>query len=87
LKLITPSRNSDAYHSCYVLSGLSSAQHQWRLVPSEDEDTDGWNVSLYLDDVQIFEEEDQVVPIHPVYAIPYQSVADIRRYFSVKQGF
>ncbi|SPQ27014.1 63b1b291-bda4-4157-aaca-05b1eedb3a7d [Thermothielavioides terrestris] len=24
-------RNSDAYHSCYVLSGLSSAQHQWEL--------------------------------------------------------
>jgi protein farnesyltransferase subunit beta len=22
---------SDAYHSCYVLSGLSSAQHQWEL--------------------------------------------------------
>jgi protein farnesyltransferase subunit beta len=22
---------SDAYHSCYVLSGLSAAQHQWEL--------------------------------------------------------
>jgi len=22
---------SDAYHTCYVLSGLSSAQHQWEL--------------------------------------------------------
>ncbi|KAK4252411.1 terpenoid cyclases/protein prenyltransferase alpha-alpha toroid [Corynascus novoguineensis] len=26
-----PGKMSDAYHTCYVLSGLSSAQHQWEL--------------------------------------------------------
>ena len=79
---------SDAYHSCYVLSGLSSAQHKWRWIPLEDsEEEDGWTVSPYADEVQIFQDEDRVEPIHPVYAIPQTSVNDIRRYFSAKQGF
>lgn len=30
-----PGKYSDAYHSCYVLSGLSAAQHQWELGPVE----------------------------------------------------
>lgn len=32
-----PNRPSDAYHSCYVLSGLSSAQYQWTLVTEKQE--------------------------------------------------
>ncbi|KAL2176164.1 terpenoid cyclases/protein prenyltransferase alpha-alpha toroid [Thermothelomyces heterothallicus CBS 202.75] len=35
-----PGKLSDAYHSCYVLSGLSSAQHQWELDELND-DNDG----------------------------------------------
>jgi protein farnesyltransferase subunit beta len=57
------------------------------LAAPKDEQNDGWTVSPYLDEVQIFEEDDRVVPIHPVYAIPHKSVDDIRRYFSAKQGF
>ncbi|KAK0709698.1 terpenoid cyclases/protein prenyltransferase alpha-alpha toroid [Lasiosphaeria miniovina] len=33
-----PGKSPDAYHSCYVLSGLSSAQHQWELVPPEEQE-------------------------------------------------
>jgi protein farnesyltransferase subunit beta len=84
---LTYGRSSDPYHSCYVLSGLSSAQHQWRWIPVDDDEADGWNVSPYTDEPQIFEENDRVVPIHPVYAIPQKSVDDVKHYFSAKQSF
>lgn len=41
----------------------------------------------YMDEVQVFEESDRVVPIHPVYAIPQEAVEKVRHYFSDKQGF
>lgn len=102
-------RPSDAYHSCYVLSGLSSAQHKWELAaaatPSgvnkdeeaaqtvDDKTTAAaaalgmWSVSPYLDEVQVFDEQDRLVPLHPVYAVPAECVADITAYFGAKQGF
>ncbi len=84
---------SDAYHSCYVLSGLSSAQHQWEL-----DEPDGaaeaaaaadlvWAVLPYLDGLQVFDNKDRVRPIHPVYAIPQQSVQAIKGYFENREGF
>lgn len=97
---------SDAYHSCYVLSGLSSAQHKWGLVDNNrfaataaaDADAGeganlaagalgSWSVSPYLDEMQVFDEQDRIVPLHPVYAIPAECVADIKTYFDTKQGF
>lgn len=99
---------SDAYHTCYVLSGLSSAQHKWELVTpspaggiaasatagSGDEKTAAaaaalasWSVSPDLDEVQVFDEEDRIVPLHPVYAVPAECVADIKAFFGAKQGF
>lgn len=106
---------SDAYHSCYVLSGLSSAQHKWELAsanPGIETAADGtaeggqekaarvdekataaaaalavWAVSPYLDEVQVFDEQDRLVPLHPVYAVPAECVADITAYFGAKQGF
>ncbi|KAK0708247.1 terpenoid cyclases/protein prenyltransferase alpha-alpha toroid [Lasiosphaeris hirsuta] len=89
-----PGKMSDAYHSCYVLSGLSSAQHQWQLAPSgtEDDSTAAtvdlvWTVLPYLDDVQVFDQKNLVRPIHPVYAIPLHSQQAIRSYFLAKEGF
>lgn len=46
-----------------------------------------WSVSPYLDEVQVFDEQDRIVPLHPVYAIPAECVADIKTYFDTKQGF
>ncbi|TDZ16954.1 Protein farnesyltransferase subunit beta [Colletotrichum orbiculare MAFF 240422] len=93
-----PSRPSDAYHTCYVLSGLSSAQHQWDLTYVRDDgDGDGdvtilpeprWVVSPCPEEgAQIFDEEDRVGTIHPVYTIPQESVDDMKAYFAYKQGF
>ena len=86
-KRISP---SDAYHTCYVLSGLSSAQHKWELSSNvEDPDLEAsvWTVSPYLDEDQIFDEQDRINPIDPVYTIPERCVEDIKRYFAEKQGF
>lgn len=99
---------SDAYHSCYVLSGLSSAQHKWELETAgattagddqqeaaqmDDKATAAaaalatWSVSPYLDEVQVFDDQDRLAPLHPVYAVPAECVADIKAYFGAKQGF
>jgi protein farnesyltransferase subunit beta len=84
---------SDSYHTCYVLSGLSSAQHQWDLVPPapapEPAADPAWTVLPYVDDggVQVYEQEDLVQPIHPVYAIPQRAHEGIRGYFLGKEGF
>ncbi|KAL0941898.1 prenyltransferase and squalene oxidase [Colletotrichum truncatum] len=86
-----PSRPSDAYHTCYVLSGLSSAQHQWDLTYVNEDDTilpePKWVVSPCIEGAQIFDEEDRIGTIHPVYAIPQESVSDMKAYFASKQGF
>ncbi|KAK4166414.1 protein farnesyltransferase subunit beta [Cladorrhinum sp. PSN259] len=78
-----PGKPSDAYHTCYVLSGLSSAQHQWLL----DEESKEWVVLPYLDGEPVFDSKDRVRPIHPVYAIPQQHVRAVKKYFGEKGGF
>ncbi len=75
-----------------MLSGLSSAQHQWRLALSEESSTPGgpypvWTVSPYPEDTQIFDRKDQLRPIHPVYAIPQEKQETARDYFAAKEGF
>lgn len=118
LTCLLKSRSSDAYHTCYVLSGLSCAQHKWELAaavpggagatptttaaaaaaageeannveapPAPVFDAASWTVSPYLDEVQVFDEQDRLVPLHPVYAIPSECVSDIKAYFDAKQGF
>ncbi|KAK1759547.1 terpenoid cyclases/protein prenyltransferase alpha-alpha toroid [Echria macrotheca] len=91
-----PGKMSDAYHTCYVLAGLSSAQHQWELSTNDTNigatlgatGADAvWNVLPYLggdDDLQVFEREDLVRPVHPVYAIPLASKDAMRSYFLAK---
>lgn len=85
-------RYSDAYHSCYVLSGLSSAQHKWVLVSARADaammDGDRWSVSPFIsNEEQIFEEGDRVGASHPVYVIPQRKVDDCQQYFVAKTVF
>jgi len=78
-----------------VLSGLSSVQNKWQLVAPSDRPGEEalqdvspeWVVSPYLDEVQIFGDEDRVGSVHPVYTIPSRRVDDIKAYFAAKQGF
>ncbi|KFA61506.1 hypothetical protein S40285_04538 [Stachybotrys chlorohalonatus IBT 40285] len=86
-----PSKYSDAYHTCYVLSGLSSAQHKWNLVATRAHESiltgDRWEASPYTKGQQIFDECDRVQTIHPVYVMPQHVVDSIQKYFGSRQGF
>lgn len=76
-----------------MLSGLSAAQHKWELKAAADDGGDGgpeareWVVSPYVDDVQVFDEEDRVATLHPVYAIPQDKADEIQDYFASRPGF
>ncbi|KAF3019657.1 CAAX farnesyltransferase (FTase) subunit beta [Neopestalotiopsis sp. 37M] len=83
-----PGRRSDAYHTCYVLSGLSSVQHIVSADTSRDEQVANitWTVLPHTDD-PIFDEEDLVEATDPVYAIPQKSREEMMEYFLSKPGF
>ena len=95
----TPARHADGYHSCYALTGLSSAQHRSRFAPVSDqamgplECAFGWShIKDPQDDnesdiKQICDPEDIVEPIHPIFVIPYAAVEHTRSFFSSKLGF
>lgn len=89
-------RPSDAYHTCYVLAGLSSAQHEWRYEEEAEDDkgrqagscsSSRWVASPSVKGQQIFDERDRISTIHPVYTIPQRQVDAILRYFTNKPGF
>ncbi|KAF5134521.1 Protein farnesyltransferase subunit beta [Metarhizium anisopliae] len=86
-----PSKYSDAYHTCYVLSGLSSAQHKWTLISARVDaamlDGDRWSVAPFTSGEQIFEESDRVETTHPVYVIPQHKVDACQQYFTSRPGF
>lgn len=83
-----PGRRSDAYHTCYVLSGLSSAQHIVSADTSQDEQVANveWTVFPHLDD-RVFDDADLVEATDPIYAIPQKSRKEMMEYFLSKPGF
>ncbi len=90
-----PYSNPDSYHTCYVVAGLSSAQHKWHFnaTPSKAE-TSGilsapyqWTCEPFVDTTQIYEEEDRVGTLHPVFVIPEGVAEQTRAYFASKGGF
>jgi protein farnesyltransferase subunit beta len=50
-------------------------------------DVDEWAASLFSDGEQIFDEEDRVKPVHPVFVIPQDKADAVRQYFMAKAGF
>ncbi|EPE27026.1 Terpenoid cyclase/Protein prenyltransferase [Glarea lozoyensis ATCC 20868] len=91
-----PSHNSDSYHTCYVLAGLSSAQHKWRFNAPARSSTERpetlssayqWTSEFLFDEEQIFDEEDRVLTLHPVFVIPEGIAEQTRAYFASKIGF
>jgi protein farnesyltransferase subunit beta len=43
---------------------------------------DSWTVTPYMEGEQIFDEEDRVCTMHPVYVIPQHKVEEIKSYFA-----
>ena len=87
--------SSDSYHTCYVLAGLSSAQHKWHFNTAETKTEMGgnlaspyqWTCEPFDGEVQIYNEEDRVGTLHPVFVIPEGAAEQTRAYFASKGGF
>jgi protein farnesyltransferase subunit beta len=91
-----PGKRPDAYHSCYCLAGLSAAQHRYAYDENVNKGlgtgTLGapyhWKTEgLYESEDKVWEDEDIVKPVHPVFVISYMAVYEIRKYFEDKEGF
>lgn len=39
-----------------------------------------WTSAPFRSDANVFDEEDRLVPLHPLYTIPHQKAVDIRRW-------
>ncbi|KAI0396575.1 terpenoid cyclases/Protein prenyltransferase [Xylariaceae sp. FL0594] len=85
-----PPQLSDAYHTCYVLNGLSSAQHAIHVLsPEGDGSLTPWACEVYprLDERQVYDEGDRINPTDPVFAIPQEKRRAIMSYYSSRAGF
>ena len=94
----TRDRYPDAYHSCYGLAGLSSAQHKSTYVSNPGLDGAGpldpafsWTPSAPVeqgaDPEAVSDDEDLLPMVHPIFVIPYAAVERCRAYFAQKRGF
>lgn len=91
-----PGKYPDAYHTCYNLAGLSAAQHKYMYDENVNKDIGSaslgapyhWKTDLdYEIESVVWDADDVVKTIHPVFVIPYRSVYECRRYFEAKEGF
>ncbi|EKD20363.1 prenyltransferase and squalene oxidase [Drepanopeziza brunnea f. sp. 'multigermtubi' MB_m1] len=88
-----PSHSSDSYHTCYVLAGLTSAQNNWYFDASASGSSGflssafQWTSEPIIDDSQIFDEEDRIGTLHPVFVIPQGTAEEMRAYFTSRGGF
>jgi protein farnesyltransferase subunit beta len=87
-----PSKRPDAYHSCYNLAGLSSAQNMFKC---DDEDPEiealplmapyQWKV---LGRAEVpSDEADQIIAVHPVFVVGIESARACREYFEEHTAF
>jgi protein farnesyltransferase subunit beta len=87
-----PSKGPDAYHSCYVLAGLSASQYVYEFQDEERFELVkgtagfGWTVAGRAEGLPI-EEQDYLRAIHPVFVVPFERVEECRRYFEEMEGF
>ena len=100
LKLTPVFRYPDAYHSCYVLAGLSSTQyHNYftadcgdaRIVDALDSALQ-WRSSRISfggdsDHERLVDAEDKIEALHPIFVIPWSAVDGCSQHFIQKKGF
>jgi protein farnesyltransferase subunit beta len=91
-----PGMHADAYHTCYNLAGLSAAQYRYVYDENVNKDIGGVNLGApyhwksqggYDGHGIVWDHEDVIRAIHPVFIIPFRSVYECRRYFEAKEGF
>lgn len=90
-----PGKSPDAYHTCYNLAGLSAAQNKYVYDPNVNKDIGKdnlgapyhWKTNLgYEQKDVVWDPEDVVRTVHPVFIIPYRSVYECRRHFESAGG-
>ena len=100
IELITL-RYPDAYHSCYTLAGLSSAQHYMQYTSSGSNinsqeaslTTQSWapyGLAPAEDNGRegdVSDSEDRLTPIHPIYVIPFTAVERCNDWCAKRCGF
>jgi len=88
-----PGKPPDSYHSCYTLAGLSSAQHYHYYtndssISGPSSSAFSWKYSGSVlgpdgkEDHSVYDVEDRVLPIHPVFVIPHAAVDRTRAWFN-----
>ncbi|EOA91881.1 CAAX farnesyltransferase (FTase) subunit beta [Exserohilum turcicum] len=91
-----PGKHSDAYHTCYNLAGLSTAQHHYLYDESVNKSLGTgnlgapyhWKMQARYDAAdKVWEDADVVKPVHPVFVIPFMSVYEMRKHFEDKEDF
>lgn len=100
MKLTPLSRYPDAYHSCYVLAGLSSTQYYNYFTGDPDDagTVDSLDSALRWtssatssgdegDNERLVDAEGKVEPLHPIFVIPWAAVERCSKVFSQKTGF
>lgn len=84
-----PGKRPDAYHTCYNLAGLSATQHVYaydEAAPTSSGDLGApynWT-SRDLYPSKIWDGQDAINEIHPVFVIPFQAAHESRVYFLSK---
>ncbi|RKF64769.1 Protein farnesyltransferase subunit beta [Erysiphe neolycopersici] len=86
---------SDTYHTCYVLAGLSSAQNKWyfknspspNMINSLLHAAFSWRTEARLCNKQLYDDTDRLNSLHPLFVIPEDAVQKIYIYFTSKISF
>lgn len=78
-------RHVDSYHTCYVLAGLSAAQHHHYRTDSSTvsegfSSAFSWKSSPSHAEDSVFSEGDGLAPLHPLYLIPHKDAEKMRRW-------
>lgn len=91
-----PGKPVDGYHSCYNLSGLSAGQYRYHFVPPTASPHSfspplnagfNWTAEDADEEGRVWDEEDRVGKINPVYVLPWGKAEEARRWFEDKVGF
>ncbi|KAI9876551.1 MAG: CAAX farnesyltransferase (FTase) subunit beta [Pleopsidium flavum] len=93
-------RHPDSYHSCYILAGLSSAQHYYCLSDQDRTESPGPLSSAFQwthsetrrdpsdeEEALICDEDDRLKVLHPIYVIPWGVAEKTRAWYDAKAGF
>ncbi|KAL2832811.1 terpenoid cyclases/protein prenyltransferase alpha-alpha toroid [Aspergillus pseudoustus] len=85
-----PGKHPDSYHTCYTLTGLSSVQYyHYHTDVSATSNADfssafSWeyypvrNSNGRETDINVFDENDRLAAVHPLYVIPHKSAESMR---------